>query len=62
MPIFSLNAGLGYDIISPEGEQRFYQSLTLKTFVYRGFYINTGYRLGKFKDPQNLMLGLGIRP
>lgn len=61
MPIFALNAGLGYDIISPEGEQRFYQSLTLKTFVYRGFYINTGYRLGKFKDPQNLMLGIGIR-
>lgn len=61
MPIFSLNAGLGYDFISPSGEKRFYQSLTLKTFITKEIYINTGYRLGNFKDPQNLMLGLGVR-
>lgn len=61
MPIFSVNAGLGYNIITPEGDKAFYQSLTLKTFLSRSLYINVGYRLGAFKDPQNLMLGLGVR-
>ncbi len=61
MPIFSINAGLGFDIISPKGDKRFYQSLTLKTFVHRNVYLNVGYRLGNFNEPQNLMLGVGVR-
>lgn len=61
MPIFSINAGLGYDIISPKTNPRFYQSLSLKTFFTRKVFINVGYRLGNFKDPQNLMLGVGVR-
>lgn len=61
MPIFAVNAGLGYDFITPKGEKRFYQSLALKTFFTRSVFLNVGYRLGNFKDPQNLMLGLGIR-
>ncbi|MDY3964303.1 MAG: acyloxyacyl hydrolase [Candidatus Cryptobacteroides sp.] len=61
MPIFSVNAGLGYDIVNPKGNKRFYQSLTLKTFLTKYLYINVGYRLGEFRDPQNLMLGLGVR-
>lgn len=61
MPIFALNAGLGYDILSPDGDKRFYQSLTLKAFVTRTVFLNAGYRLGAFKDPQNLMLGIGVR-
>lgn len=61
MPIFSVNAGIGYDMVSPKGNKRFYQSLTLKTFVTRSLYINTGYRLGDFNEPQNLMLGIGVR-
>jgi len=61
MPIFTVNAGLGYNLLNPEGEKRFYQSLTLKTFVYNNIYLNVGYRLGNFKDPQNLMLGIGVR-
>jgi len=61
MPIFAVNAGLGYDILCPKGEKPFYQSLTLKTFIMRNIYINVGYRLGKFSDPQNLMLGAGVR-
>ncbi len=61
MPIFSINAGLGYDIVNPEGNKRFYQSLTLKTFVSNKLYLNVGYRLGNFKTPQNLMLGVGVR-
>lgn len=61
MPLFALNIGLGYDLLSPEGERRFYQSLTLKAFVGRRLFLNVGYRLGRFQDPQNLMLGVGVR-
>ena len=61
VPIFSVNAGIGYDIINPKGNKAFYQSLTLKTFVNRCVYLNIGYRLGSFKEPQNLMLGIGVR-
>ena len=60
----TLQAGfnmLSRTVVHPKGEKAFYQSLTLKTFVTRHLYINTGYRLGDFKDPQNLMLGIGIR-
>lgn len=52
---------MGYDIVNPKGDKAFYQSLTLKTFITRHIFINTGYRLGSFKDPQNLMLGVGVR-
>lgn len=61
MPIFTVNAGIGYDIINPKGDKAFYQSLTLKTFITKRVFLNVGYRLGSFKDPQNLMLGVGIR-
>lgn len=61
MPIFSVSAGLGYDFVNPKGDRAFYQSLILKTFITKKIYINTGYRLGSFKDPQNLLLGIGFR-
>ena len=61
MPIFAVNAGLGFNVVNPRGDKRFYQSLALKTFVTRHIFINVGYRLGNFKNPQNLMLGMGVR-
>lgn len=61
MPIFSVNVGLGYDFINPKGNRSFVQSLTLKTFISKNIFLNTGYRLGNFRDPQNLMLGIGLR-
>ncbi|MDE6118795.1 MAG: acyloxyacyl hydrolase [Muribaculaceae bacterium] len=61
MPLFAVNVGMGYDVVSPDGERRFYQSLTLKAFVWRHLFLNVGYRLGRFQDPQNLMLGVGVR-
>lgn len=61
MPIFSVNAGLGYDLFCPKGDVRFYQSLALKMFVSKSIFLNVGYRLGDFSVPQNLMLGLGVR-
>lgn len=60
-PIFTIDAGIGFDMLKPEGDKRFYQSLTLKTFLTDWLYLNVGYRLGNFKDPQNLMLGFGVR-
>lgn len=61
MPIFTVNIGVGYDIVNPDGNKPFYQSLTLKTFVTKHLFANVGYRLSRFRDPQNLMLGLGVR-
>lgn len=61
MPIFAINVGVGYDFVSPRCEKRFFQSLSLKTFVTDRLFLNTGYRLGSFKDPQNLILGIGVR-
>lgn len=61
MPIFSLNGGIGFNVVNPKGDRVFYQSLNLKTFITKNIYINTGYSLGKFQDPRNLMLGVGFR-
>lgn len=60
-PIFAINAGVGYDFVSPTGNKRFYQMLTLKTFVTDRLFLNVGYRLADFKQPSNLMLGVGYR-
>lgn len=60
-PIFAVNAGVGYDFINPVGNNRFYQMLTLKTFVTDRMFLNVGYRLADFKQPSNLMLGVGYR-
>lgn len=60
-PIFSVNAGIGYNIVNPKGDKAFYQSLTVKTFVTKHIYLNVGYRLGAFKAPNHLMLGVGYR-
>ncbi len=37
----------------------FYQMFNLKTRLYHGLYLNTGYRLVDFSKSGNLMLGLG---
>lgn len=61
MPIFTVDAGAGYDFIEADPKGRFYQTLTLRTFLTDRLYINTGYRLGRFRHQQNLMLGFGLR-
>ncbi|MDE6028477.1 MAG: acyloxyacyl hydrolase, partial [Muribaculaceae bacterium] len=60
-PIFAINAGVGLNVINPKGDQRFYQSLAVKAFLSSHLYLNIGYRLGSFKTPQHLMLGVGYR-
>lgn len=60
MPIFSVNAGVGYGVAGTRETRRLYQTVTLKTYLTRQLYLNVGYRLYQFRSPSNLMLGLGL--
>lgn len=62
MPIFAVNIGVGHSAYAPGGNDMrgWYQMFTLKTFVHRHIYVSTGYRLLRFKNPGNLMLGMGV--
>lgn len=61
MPIFSINAGMGYNIIGNNDTKNFYQVLALKIHLAKSFYVHIGYQLNSFKNPNNLMIGLGYR-
>lgn len=62
MPIFSVNIGFGRNVIYKGDELKgFYQTLALKTDLYKGLYLHIGYKLHDFHDPNNLMLGFGWR-
>lgn len=62
MPVFSVNVGVGQNLYyKGEDTKGFYQVLALKTFVTRHCFLHVGYQLSNFKDPNNLMLGLGYR-
>ncbi len=61
MPIFSINAGLGYNLIGNSDSKNFYQVLALKIHVARSFFLHIGYQLNSFKNPNNLMIGVGYR-
>lgn len=62
MPVFSVNIGFGRNVIYRGDELKgFYQTLALKTDLYRGLYLHIGYKLHDFHDPNNLMLGFGWR-
>lgn len=60
LPIFSINAGLGRNIIANGPDTRiFYQTLALKAYVWQGAFLQVGYQLSNFHLPNNLMLGVG---
>ena len=59
MPVFSVNAGVGYNIAGAKANRKFYQILNLKTRVMRHLWINIGYRINDFHNPENLVIGLG---
>ena len=62
MPIFSINIGIGKNFLCKGRDTNsFYQIFVLKTDITKNVFIHTGYQLYKFKNPNNLMLGLGIR-
>ena len=59
---FLYHVGVGRNLIySGDDTKGFYQVLALKTYVTRHLFLHVGYQLSKFKDPNNLMLGLGYR-
>ena len=62
MPIFAINIGVGRNIICKgKDTDHFYQILALKTHLTKNLFLHVGYQLYKFKDPNNLMLGIGYR-
>ena len=62
MSVFSVNVGVGRNLIYKGDDTKgYYQVLALKTDVTHGVFLHVGYQLSKFKDPNNLMLGLGYR-
>ena len=62
MSFFSINFGIGHNVIYKGDDHKgFYQVLILKTFITRNIFLHTGYRLCKFQDPENLMIGIGYR-
>lgn len=61
MPIFSINAGMGYNLVGNPDVKNFYQLLALKIHVMKSCYVHIGYQLNSFRNPNNLMIGLGYR-
>lgn len=62
MPIFSINLGIGKNFICKGSDTNsFYQTFVLKTSITKNIFLHTGYQLYRFKDPNNLMLGIGYR-
>lgn len=59
MPIFSINAGIGYNFMGNRDSRNCYQVLALKVHVMRSLFLNVGYQLNSFHNPNNLMLGIG---
>lgn len=62
MPYFSINLGLGGNILNSNRDLKFfYQTLTLKINLFKDLYLNVGYNLRNFQEPNYLMLGIGYR-
>lgn len=62
MPIFSVNMGIGRNIIyKGKDTDCYYQILALKTAISHNVFIHIGYQLNNFHNPNNLMVGLGYR-
>lgn len=62
MPIFTVDIGIGHNVICRGDDlSGFYQIVALKASVTRRIFIHIGYKLRNFRDPNNLMLGIGCR-
>lgn len=62
MPIFSINLGLGKNFICKGADtDSFYQIFALKANMTKNLFLHVGYQLYRFKNPNNLMLGVGFR-
>jgi len=62
MPYFSVNAGIGLNVLHGGGDLRsFYQILALKIGMTHSSFLHIGYCLKDFHNPNFLMLGVGYR-
>lgn len=62
MPIFSINLGIGKNFICKGADtDSFYQIFALKANMTKNLFLHVGYQLYRFKNPNNLMLGVGFR-
>lgn len=62
MPIFTVDIGIGHNMVCRGADlSGFYQIVALKASVTHRIFIHIGYRLRNFRDPNNLMLGVGCR-
>lgn len=62
MPYFSINFGFGGNILNSNKDLKFfYQILNLKVDIIKNLYLNIGYNLRNFQEPNYLMLGIGYR-
>ncbi len=62
MPYFTVGVGIGANILHSGNDHKgIYQVLTLKVELTRSSYLHIGYNLKDFKNPNFLMLGLGLR-
>lgn len=62
MPIFAINLGIGKNLLCKGADTNsFYQIIVLKTSITDKLFLHTGYQLYRFKEPNNLMVGLGYR-
>ena len=62
MPIFAINGGIGYNFYAKSFDtKKFYQILAMKIFLSKSTFLHIGYQMNQFKDPNNLMLGIGYR-
>ena len=61
-PIFSVNFGVGHNVIYKGPELGgLYYIIALKSFVYKGLFIHTGFKITSTKSSNNLLFGLGWR-
>ena len=63
MSLFAINVGLGHSVLAPGGHdlRGWYNTFSLKTVVTDRFFLLIGYKLYRFNEPGNLMLGAGVR-
>lgn len=62
LPIFTLSGDIGYNLIhAGANSNRFFQTIAVKMNITKGIFVNVGYRVSNFKNPNFLMLGVGYR-
>lgn len=62
MLIFTVNVGIGHNVIYKGDDLAgWYQIVALKASLTRHIFLHIGYKLNKFHDPNNLMLGVGFK-